>query len=312
MLRQPGGLPERFRRVHIIWVCIGVPAAGFQQIDLIRSLDDVRKAPTERLAQLPLFMLHVQRDDRLSCFQEVEQEQLHQIRFPLTGVAENEDIGAGFVFVALVEIDNNVAAVFVFPDVKAFSVRFTGIVEWEQICDRACWQDALILCAKHIESDRADRAEACLLPELQLVHVQLRAHELDFHVRLQNLQFLHISRNHFDVDGAMEQRFLVPVQGANEVRHVLQIALCFHRPLHILGAAAVHPVADLGVMDDFAFFERRDHACIDVQRHAVLFAQMPQDGKIVGRCWILAQRPNAAERVAADVVSLRMNSTCWG
>ena len=56
-------------------------------------------------------------------------------------------------------------------------------------------------------------------------------------------------------------------------------------------------------MDDFAFFERRDHACIDVQRHAVLFAQMPQDGKIVGRCWILAQRPNAAERVAADVIA---------
>ena len=34
-----------------------------------------------------------------------------------------------------------------------------------------------------------------------------------------------------------------------------------------------------------------------------LFAQMPQDGKIVGRCWILAQRPNAAERVAADVIA---------
>ena len=56
-------------------------------------------------------------------------------------------------------------------------------------------------------------------------------------------------------------------------------------------------------MDDFAFFERRDHACIDVQRHAVLFAQMPQDGKIVGRCWILAQRPNAAERISADVIA---------
>ena len=117
------------------------------------------------------------------------------------------------------------------------------------------------------------------------------------------MQLLHISRDHFDVDGAMEQRFFVPVQRADEVRHVLQIALCFHRPLHILGAAAVHPVADLGVMDDFAFFERRDHACIDVQRHAVLFAQMPQDGKIVGRCWVLAQRPNAAERVAADVIA---------
>ena len=96
------------------------------------------------------------------------------------------------------------------------------------------------------------------------------------------MQLLHISRDHFDVDSAVQQRFFVPVQRTNEVYHILQIALCFHRPLHILGAAAVHPVADLGVMDDFPFFEWRDHACIDVQRHAVLFAQMPQDGKIVG------------------------------
>ena len=74
MLRQSGGLPERFGRVHIIWVCIGVPAAGFQQIDLIRSLDDVRKAPTERLAHLPLLMLHIQRNDRFPSFKEVQEQ----------------------------------------------------------------------------------------------------------------------------------------------------------------------------------------------------------------------------------------------
>ena len=166
MLRQPGGLPERFGRVHIIWVCIGVPAAGFQQIDFICSLDDVRKAAAERLTQLPLLVLHIQCNDRFPSFQKVEQKQLHKIALALTGVAENQHVGRGFIFVALVEIDNNVAAVLVFPDVKAFSVRFTGIVEWEQICDRACWQDALILCAKGVESDRADRTEACLLAEL--------------------------------------------------------------------------------------------------------------------------------------------------
>ena len=234
MLRQPGGLPERFGRVHIIWVCIGVPAAGFQQIDLIRSLDDVRKAPTERLAQLPLLMLHIQRNDRFACFQEVEQKQLHKIALALTGVTENQNIGAGFVLVALVEIDNNVAAVFVLADVKALTVCFAGIVEWEQICDRAGWQDALILCAKSVETDRADGAEACLLAKLQLVHVQLRAHELDLHVCLQNLQLLHISRDHFDVDSAVQQRLLVPMQGTNEVRHILQVALRLHCLLHIL------------------------------------------------------------------------------
>ena len=179
-------------------------------------------------------MLHVQRDDRFSRFQEVEQKQLHKIRFSLTGVAENENIGRGLVLVALVEVYYDVAAVFVLANVKAFSVCLAGVVEREQICDRACWQNALVLRAESVEPDRADGAEACLLAKLQPVHVQLRAHEFDLHVRLQNLQLLHISRNHFDVDGAMEQRLFVPMQGADEVRHVLQIALCFDRLLHIL------------------------------------------------------------------------------
>ena len=139
MLRQSGGLPERFGRVHIIWVCIGVPAARLQQIDFICSLDNVRKAAAERLTQLPLLMLHIQRNDRFPSFQKVEQKQFHEVAFSLTGITENQNIGAGFVLVALVEIDNNVAAVFVLADVKAFSVRFTGVVEREQICDRAGW-----------------------------------------------------------------------------------------------------------------------------------------------------------------------------
>ncbi len=234
MLRQSGGLPERFRRVHIIWVCIGVPTARLQQIDLICSLDDVRKAAAERLTQLPLLMLHVQRDDGFSRFEKVQEQQLHKVTLALTGVAENQHICRSLVLVALVEIDHNIAAVFVLTDVKAFPVCLTGVVERKQVRDRAGWQDTLIFRAESVEPDRADRAEACLLAELQPVHVQLRAHELDLHVCLQNLQLLHISRDHFDVDRAMEQRFFVPMQGADEVRHVLQIALRFHRPLQIL------------------------------------------------------------------------------
>ena len=57
MLGKPRGLPERFGRGHIIWVCIGVPAARLQQIDFICSLDNVRKAAAERLTQLPLMKL---------------------------------------------------------------------------------------------------------------------------------------------------------------------------------------------------------------------------------------------------------------
>ena len=74
MLRQSGGLPEGFRRIHIVRISVGIPASWFQQIDLIRSLDDVRKAPTERLAHLPLLMLHIQRNDRFPSFKEVQEQ----------------------------------------------------------------------------------------------------------------------------------------------------------------------------------------------------------------------------------------------
>ena len=179
-------------------------------------------------------MLHVQRDDRFPSLQKIEQEQLHQIRFALAGVAKNENIGRGFIFVTLVEVHDNIAAVLVLANVEALAVGFATVVEREQICHGAGWQDALVLRTEGVEPDRADRAEACLLAELQLVHIQLRAHEFDLHIRLQNLQFLHISRDHFDVDGTVQQGFFVPVQRANEVRHVLQIALRLDRPLQIL------------------------------------------------------------------------------
>ena len=51
------------------------------------------------------------------------------IAFSLTGVTENEDIGAGFVFVALIEVYYDVAAVFVLADIKALTVCFAAVVE---------------------------------------------------------------------------------------------------------------------------------------------------------------------------------------
>ena len=74
MLRQSGRLPEGFGRVHVVRISVGIPAARLQQIDLICSLDDVRKAAAERLTQLPLLMLHVQRDNGLPSFKEVQEQ----------------------------------------------------------------------------------------------------------------------------------------------------------------------------------------------------------------------------------------------
>lgn len=48
---------------------------------------------------------------------------------------------------------------------------------------------------------------------------------------------------------------------------------------------------------------------IDVQGHAIFFAEMPQDGLFLGGGWIFAQCPNTAEGIAADkMVSIEFNN----
>ena len=56
---------------------------------------------------------------------------------------------------------------------------------------------------------------------------------------------------------------------------VLQVAFGGDRLLQILGAAALHPVPVGGVADDFLFLHGSHMPGVNVQRHTVLFAQVP-------------------------------------
>ena len=269
MLCQPRGLAEGARRVHIIRVCVGIPAARFQQIDLIRSLDDVRKTPADCAAHLPLLMLHVQRNDRLSRLQKIQQKQLHKETLGLPGISEDEDIGAGLVLVALVEIDHDVAAALILADIKAFSVCLAGVVERKQICHRTGGQHPFIFRSERIIAAGTDAAEALLLAQLQLGHIEFCPCQLYRDLILQDFEFRLIRCDQLHIDRAVHQGFLVAVHGADERFDILQITLGLDRLLDVLCAVPLHAVADLGVVDDPAFLQRRNNARINVQRYAV-------------------------------------------
>ena len=97
-------------------------------------------------------MLGIQRDTGFAGLQQVQDEQLHEVGFALTGIAEDKDIGGGLVLVALVEVHEDVAAILVPSDMEALCVRFTAVIEGVEICNRACRKDTLELRSEGIVS----------------------------------------------------------------------------------------------------------------------------------------------------------------
>ena len=108
-----------------------------------------------------------------------------------------------------------------------------------------------------------------LLAQLQLVHIELCPCQLYRDLILQDFEFRLIRCDQLHIDRAVHQGFLVAVHGADERFDILQIALGLDRLLDVLRAVPLHAVADLRVVDDPAFLQRRDNARINVQRYAV-------------------------------------------
>ena len=100
----------------------------------------------------------------------------------------------------------------------------------------------------------------------------------------------------------MEQRLPVSVHGSYQRCHVLQIAFCGDRLLQVVGVGAAHSVFVCGILNDALFLGRCYLAGIDTQRDSIFFTEVAKDGLLIGLGGVLAQRPDAAECVAADEV----------
>ena len=76
-----------------------------------------------------------------------------------------------------------------------------------------------------------DAAEALLLTEQELIHIQLAPHQLRQHIGLEQLEAVVVGCGQLDVHGAVEQRLTVAVHGGHQSRHILQVALSGDRLL---------------------------------------------------------------------------------
>ena len=188
------------------------------------------------------------------------------------------------------------------PDIEALCVRFAGIVEGIQIRHTGCRENTLELLAEGVVSHGAGTAEALLLTEQEPVHIELAPHQLRQHIGLEQLERVIIRSGQLDIDGTVEQRLSVAVHGSYQRRHILQIAFRRDRLLQVVGVGAAHAVFVGGILDDALFLGRCYLPGVDTQRDSILFTEMAKDGLLIGLGGVLAQRPDAAECVAADEV----------
>ena len=100
----------------------------------------------------------------------------------------------------------------------------------------------------------------------------------------------------------MKQRFAAAVHFGYELGHVLKITFCGDSLLEVVCGIALHSVFVGGVGDYPLFFRRSDVPRVDVQRDALLFAEIPQDSLLAGGSRVFPKRPHAAKCVSADKI----------
>ena len=245
-------------------------------------------------------MFGIQRYDGLTGLQQVQDQQLHQVGLALAGVAQDQDVGGGLVLVPLVKVHQNVAAVFVFADVEALGVQLAGVVEGIEIRHAGGRQHPFKLDAECVVAAGIDAAEALLLAEQELIHIQLAPHQFRQHIGLEQLKVVVVGCGQLDVHGAVEQRLTVAVHGGHQSGHILQVALGGDRLLQVIGVGAVQAVLVCGVLNDALFLSRSDLPGVDAEGDAILFSQMAEDGLLIRAGRVFAECPDAAVGVAAD------------
>ena len=117
MLGQPRGFPKRLRSSRVLLNRAIGPCFRFKRIDDICPRHEVDITAAECLTDILIFRFRVEADHTLPGLTDVGQHELHQVALALTGVAKDQDVRVGLVLGAAVEVNNNVAAIFVAANV---------------------------------------------------------------------------------------------------------------------------------------------------------------------------------------------------
>ena len=244
-------------------------------------------------------MLRVQTEDRLPALQNVAQQQLQEVAFPLTGVAQNKDAGRSFILGSAVQIHNNIGAVTVPANIETFGICLAGVVEGEEICHRSCRQYTLELGGEHIAPGRVDGEKAIPLPQEEPVCSQLAPHQLCGNLIPQCPQTVRVFGGQFDKDCTVDQWLTIFSHGCNEGGHILEVGFRCDRLLHPVGTASVHPVLVLGIVEDFFLLCRGYFPGIDAQGHTTLFSKVSKQRQFLCGRGVTSQCHRASVEIAA-------------
>ena len=314
VLGQLGLLPEGHGRFQIL-LCllrrIRTPQLRLQRVYDVLAAHHIGEASTEIGAEILQLMLSIKAQHLLAALQHIAEQELLQIAFALTTVAQHEDTAGGFVITAPLQIHDDVGPVSVLSHIEAMGVRLTGEVEWIQICHRAGRQDTLIQSAEGVVASRVCGSEAFPLTEQDAVGADLRAGQLGHHLIPQRPQALTVLCGQLQKDGTVDERLLVPVRGGDQGDHILQLGFGRHTLLEVVRVASLHTVFVGGVVNDRVSLGRGDLTVIDPQGHSAFFSQMPQDRQFLSGDGIAFQCENASVCSAEDIV-IRIESDGGG
>ena len=132
MLTDPSASAEGFRGIRILHRLAG-PDLWFQNIDHVLPVQKIQTAAAVVFCQFSVFSLGIQNQHPLSCLAEIGQQQLHQVGFSLTGVAQDQDVAVGFVVGPAIQIYQNIGTVLIPTDIEALGVCLSGEVERKHI-----------------------------------------------------------------------------------------------------------------------------------------------------------------------------------
>ena len=192
MLPYSAAFAEGFGGIRVLHRLAG-PDLRFQNIDHVLPVQKIQTAAAVVFCQLSIFSLGIQNQHPLSCLTEIGQQELHQVGFSLTGVAQDQDVAVGFVVGPAIQVYQNIGAVLIPTDVEALGVCLTGEVERKHISNGAGWKHPLKLTSETVTAKGHGGEKPLFLPQSQAIYGDLGTGQLHADIGLQALQSAHAS-----------------------------------------------------------------------------------------------------------------------
>ena len=225
MLTKPGHLAECFGNRFVARAVAVCPRLWLERIYHILAAHHVDICAAQVSAQFLILMLRVKTQNAFSCFTQIAQQELHQIRFSLTAVAEDKCITVGLILSSFIKVHKHITTILVPAEIKTVFIGLATIIQRIHICHRACRQHSLILRSETVCACRHSGKKALLLTEYKAVDRYFRACKLHLNIRLQFFELIKTACTKLNKHSAMQQRLLVAAEFAYQFHHIIDVIL---------------------------------------------------------------------------------------